>query len=103
MWRHFNLKKADCDGYAAELGTLIEASPGNYNWRGSMSSAMCYTSTLEGELSVVCPTTQEDYQKGIAVLKNNKAAGRDYRLMEQQKTIGKISNKATHDANQILY
>ena len=42
----------------------------------------------EGDASMVYPFSEEEYRKGVAILKNNKAAGRDDVLLEQLKNIG---------------
>ena len=39
----------------------------------------------EGDTSMVYPFSKEEYRKGVALLKNNKAAGRDDALVEQTK------------------
>ena len=42
------------------------------------------------------PFSEEEYKKGIAALKNNKAAGRGYVLVEQLKHLGQKANKWLH-------
>ena len=42
------------------------------------------------------PFSEEEYKKGIAALKNNKAAGRDDVLVEQLKHLGQNANKWLH-------
>ena len=42
------------------------------------------------------PFSEEGYKKGIAALKNNNAAGRDYVLVEQPKHLGQKANKWLH-------
>ena len=42
------------------------------------------------------PFSEEEYKKGIAVLKNNNAAGRDDVLVEQLKHLGQNANKWLH-------
>ena len=42
------------------------------------------------------PFSEEEYKKGIAVLKNNKAAGRNDVLVEQLKHLGQKANKWLH-------
>ena len=39
------------------------------------------------------PLSEEEYKKGIAALKNNKAAGRDDVLVEQLNNLGQKANK----------
>ena len=46
--------------------------------------------------TMVYPFTEEEYKKGIATLKNNKAAGRDDVLVEQLKHLGPKANKWLH-------
>ena len=41
----------------------------------------------EGDTSMVYPFSEEGYRKGVALLKNNKTAGRDYVLVEQLKNL----------------
>ena len=42
------------------------------------------------------PFSEQEYKKGIAALKNNKAAGRDDVLVEQLKHLGQKANKWLH-------
>ena len=49
-------------------------------------------STTEGEVSKVYPFSEDEYIKGVAVLKNNKAAGRDNVLAKQLTDLGPIAN-----------
>ena len=42
----------------------------------------------EGDYSMVYPFSEEEYRKGVAILRNNKAAGRDDALVEQLKNLG---------------
>ena len=42
----------------------------------------------EGDYSMVYPFSEEEYRKGVAILKNNKASGRDDVLVEQLKNLG---------------
>ena len=46
------------------------------------------TTAEQGERSHVSPFTEEEYRKGIATHKNNKAAGIDDVLVEQLKHLG---------------
>ena len=41
-----------------------------------------------GDYSMVYPFSEEEYRKGVAILKNNKAAGRDDVLVEQLNNLG---------------
>ena len=41
----------------------------------------------EGDYSMVYPFSKEEYRKGVAILKNNKAAGRDDVLVEPLKNL----------------
>ena len=50
----------------------------------------------EGTPTMAHPFREEEYKKGIAVLKNNKAAGRDDVLVEQLKHLGQNDNKWLH-------
>ena len=45
---------------------------------------------------MVHPFSEEEYKKGIAALKNNKAARRDDVVVEQLKHLGQKSNKWLH-------
>ena len=45
------------------------------------------------EESMVYPFSEEEYRRGIATLKNNKAAGIDYVLVEQLKNLGSKTHK----------
>ena len=51
---------------------------------------------LEGTPTMAHPFSEEEYKKGIAALKNNKAAGRDEALVEQVKHLGQKINKLLH-------
>ena len=50
----------------------------------------------EGTPTIAHPFSEEEYKKGIAALKNNKAAGRDDVLVEQLKHLGQNANKWLH-------
>ena len=50
----------------------------------------------EGTPPMAHPFSEEEYKKGIAALKNNKAAGRDDVLVEQLKHLGQNANKWLH-------
>ena len=52
--------------------------------------------TVEGKLSLVSAFSEEEYRKGIAALKNNKAAGIDDILVEQLKNLGPKAHKWLH-------
>ena len=43
--------------------------------------------------SMVSPFSKDEYRKGVATLKNNKAAGRDDVLVEQLKNLGPKAHK----------
>ena len=45
------------------------------------------------------PFSEEEYKKGIAALKNNKAAGRDDVLVEQLNNLGQKANKCLQMLN----
>ena len=47
----------------------------------------------EGDTSKVYPFSEGEYDKGVAALKNNKAAGRDDILVEQLKHLGPKAHK----------
>ena len=53
-------------------------------------------STVEGKPSLVSAFSEEEYRKGIAALKNNKAAGIDDIMMEQLKNLGPKIHKWLH-------
>ena len=46
----------------------------------------------EAGTSMVSPFSEDEYRKGVATLKNNKAAGRDDVLVEQLKNLGPKAN-----------
>ena len=50
--------------------------------------------TVEGTPSLVSAFSEEEYRKGIAALKNNKAAGIDDILVEQLKNLGPKAHNA---------
>ena len=52
--------------------------------------------TVEGKPSLVSAFSEEEYRKGIAALKNNKAAGIDDILVEQLKNLGPKAHNAQH-------
>ena len=52
--------------------------------------------TVEGKPSLVSAFSEEEYIKGIAALKNNKAAGIDDILVEQLKNLGPKAHKWLH-------
>ena len=61
------------------------------NGRGTMPSKPkrpVLPSATEGDTSKVYPFSEGEYNKGVAALKNNKAAGRDDILVEQLKHLG---------------
>ena len=47
----------------------------------------------EAGTSMVSPFSEDEYRKGVATLKNNKAAGRDDVLVEQLKNLGPNAHK----------
>ena len=47
----------------------------------------------EGDYSMVYPFSEEEYRKGVAILKNNKASGRDDVLVEQLNNLGHKSHR----------
>ena len=50
----------------------------------------------ESTVTLAHPISEEEYRKGIVVLKNNKAVGRDDVLVEQLKHLGPNANKWLH-------
>ena len=61
------------------------------NGRGTMPSKSkrhVLLPATEGDHSMVYPFSEEEYRKGVAILKNNKASGRDDVLVEQQNNLG---------------
>ena len=61
------------------------------NGRGTMPSKPnrpVLPPATEGDYSMVYPFSEEEYRKGVAILKNNKASGRDDGLVEQLKNLG---------------
>ena len=52
--------------------------------------------TVEGKPSLVSAFSEEEYRKGIAALKNNKAAGIDNIMVEQLKNLGPKAHKWLH-------
>ena len=66
------------------------------NGRGTLSSrTKCHVlpPATEGDYSIVYHFSEEDYRKGVAILKNNKAAGRNDVLVNQLKNLGLISHR----------
>ena len=66
------------------------------NGRGSMPTKPkrpVLPPASEGGTSMVSPFSEEEYRKGMALLKNNKAAGRDDVLVEQLKNLGPVAHK----------
>ena len=49
--------------------------------------------TTEGDYSMVYPFSEEEYRKGVAQLKNNKASGRDDVMMKQLRNLGPKSHR----------
>ena len=54
------------------------------------------TTVEQSEQSLVYPFTEEEYRKGIATLKNNKAAGIDYVLVDQLTHLGPRAHRWLH-------
>ena len=65
------------------------------NGRGNMPSKSKRPVIPETEAgtSIVSPFSEDEYRKGVATLKNNKAAGRDDVLVEQLKNLGPNAHK----------
>ena len=65
------------------------------NGRGNMPSKPKRPVIPETEAgtSMVSPFSEGEYRKGVAILKNNKAAGRDDVLVEQLKNLGPNAHK----------
>ena len=65
------------------------------NCRGNMPSKSKRPVIPETEAgtSMVSPFSEDEYRKGVATLKNNKAAGRDDVLVEQLKNLGPNAHK----------
>ena len=65
------------------------------NGRGNMPSKPKRPIIPETEAgtSMVSPFSEDEYRKGVAILKNNKAAGRDDVLVEQLKNLGANAHK----------
>ena len=66
------------------------------NGRGTMPSKPkrpVLPSATEGDTSKDYPFSEGEYNKGVAALKNNKAAGRDDILVEQLKHLGLTAHK----------
>ena len=69
------------------------------NGHGSMptkSKLPILSPTQEGTQTMAHPFSEEEYKKGTAVLKNNKAAGRDDVVVDQLKHLGQNANKWLH-------
>ena len=68
------------------------------NGRGSMPSKpkRPVIPGTEAGTSMVSPFSEDEYRKGVATLKNNKAAGRDDVLMDQLKNLGPYAHKWLH-------
>ena len=66
------------------------------NGRGTMpsnSKRPVLPPATEGDYSMVYPFSEEEYRKGVAILKNNKDAGRDDDLVEQLKNLGRKAHR----------
>ena len=66
------------------------------NGRGTMPSKSKHPvlpPATEGDYSMVYPFSEEEYRNGVAILKNNKASGRDEILVEQLKNLGPKSHR----------
>ena len=69
------------------------------NERGNMPTKPkrpILTTVEQSEQSLVYPFTEEEYRKGIATLKNNKAAGIDDVLVEQLEHLGPKVHRSLH-------
>ena len=69
------------------------------NGQGTMSTKPKRPTLLpiqEGTPTMAHLFSEEEYKRGIAALKNNKAAGRDDVLVEQLKHFGQKANKWSH-------
>ena len=69
------------------------------NVRGNMPTKPKHpilTTVEQSEQSLVYPFTEEEYRKGIATLKNNKAAGIDDVLVVQLKHLGPRAPRWLH-------
>ena len=68
------------------------------NGRGNMPSKPKRSVIQETEAgtSMVSSFSEDEYRKGVATLKNNKAAGRDDVLVEQLKNLGPNAHKWLH-------
>ena len=69
------------------------------NGRGTMPSKPkrpVLPPATEGDTSKVYPFSEGEYNKGVAALKNNKAAGRDDILVERLKHLGPKAHNAQH-------
>ena len=61
------------------------------NVRGTMPSKPkrpVLPPATEGHYSMVYPFSEKEYRKGVAILKDNKASGRDDVMVEQLKNLG---------------
>ena len=68
------------------------------NGRGNMpsKSKRPVLPKTEASTSMVSPFSKDEYRKGLATLKNNKAADRDTVLVEQLKNLGPKAHKGLH-------
>ena len=58
--------------------------------------------TVEGKPSLVSAFSEEEYRKGIAALKNNKAVGIDDILVEQLKNLGPKAHKWLNTTTELV-
>ena len=57
----------------------------------------------EGDYSMVYPFSEEEYRKGVAILKNNKASGRDDVLVEKLESWSQRPHMAADNAKRMLH
>ena len=88
------IRKLSNDPNTSNPSCLVSANQVAYqllvNGRGYMPSMPKRSVLLpvkEGDYSMVYPFSKEEYRKGVAILKNNKAAGRDDVLVEPLKNL----------------
>ena len=81
-------------------------TPAPSQGRGTMPSkqnSLVLHPATEGDYSIVYPFSEEEYRKGVATLKNNKASGRDDVLVEQLNSWSQIPQIAADNAKQMLH
>ena len=108
LWQ--TIREISNDPTAPKPPCLVTANQVAYqlliNGRGEMpTNPKCpkLSPISEDDSSLVFPFTEEEYKKGIATLKNNKAAGIDSVLVEQLKNLGLRAHRSLHSMLKVCF